>query len=78
MFDESKENRNAIKKIVYGGGKHEKRNQKMKSEIDRVEEFSIQDHLRMHGVPHSEAFEDYDTCARVVVDVLNNVDGLKK
>ena len=51
---------------------------KLKSEIDRPEEFSRRDTLRIHGSAHSEVFEDYDTCARAVVDVLNNVDGPKK
>ena len=32
----------------------------------------------MYGIPHSEEFEDYDACARAVVDVLSGVDGPKK
>ena len=51
---------------------------KLKSEIDRLEEFLRRDDLRIFGVSHNDVLEDYDACARAVVDVLNNVDGPKK
>ena len=51
---------------------------KLKSEMDRLEEFSRRDSLRMYGVPHNDVFEDYDACARAAMDVLNSVDGPKK
>ena len=36
---------------------------KLKSEVERLEEFSRKDSLRMFGIPHSgdSSFEDYDT-----------------
>ena len=36
---------------------------KLKSEVERLEEFSRKDNLRMFGIPHSgdSSFEDYDT-----------------
>ena len=53
---------------------------KLKSEVERLEEFSRPDNLRMFGVPHSgtSLFEDYDTCTRAVTEALNSVAGPKR
>ena len=52
----------------------------LKSEVDRLEQFSRRDNLRMYGVPHSgnAEFENYDTCAKAVTDILNSADGPKQ
>ena len=38
----------------------------LKSKVDRLEEFSRRDDLRMYGIPYSGDNEDYDACARAV------------
>ena len=50
----------------------------LKSEVDRLEEFSRRDNLRMYGIPHSRDYKDYDACARAVSDVLNSVEGSRR
>ena len=75
VSDESKGNRDNIEKTSTAVAENMKGEiNKLKSEIDRPEEFSRRDTLRIHGSAHSEVFEDYDTCAKVIVDVLNRVD----
>ena len=53
---------------------------KLKAELERLEEFSGRDNLRMYRIPHSRdsRLEDYDTCAQAVTDVLNWVLGPKR
>lgn len=46
----------------------------MNEEIDRLEGFSRRDNLRFFGIPHGQK-EDYETCAKCVVDTLNSVAG---
>ena len=63
----------------------EKKIDNLKSEVDRPEEFSRGDNLRMYRIPHSgdyedyvacaRAYEDYVACARAVLDVLSSVEG---
>ena len=77
MFDESKQNRDDIGKMSTTVENMKGAINKLKSKIDRLEECSRQDNLRMFGVPHN-TLEDYDTCARAVVNVLNSVNGPKK
>ena len=50
--------------------------ERMNSEIDRLEEFSRRDNLRMFGVPSVSASdkETYDDCSAAVCNVLNSVD----
>ena len=52
------------------------------SEVDRLEEFSRKDNVRMFGVPYSGGSqpdrESSDDCARIVTDILNSVDGPKQ
>ena len=50
----------------------------LKSKVDRLEEFSRRDDLRMYGIPYSGDNEDYDACARAVSDVLNCVEGPRR
>ena len=78
MFDESKQNGDDIGQMFMTVENMTGAINKLKSEMDRLEEFSRRDSLRMYGVPHNDVFEDYDACARAVVDVLNSVDGPKK
>ena len=53
---------------------------KLKAEVERLEEFSRRDNLRMYGIPHSRdsRLEDYGTCTQAVTDVLNSVVGPKR
>ena len=58
MFDESKQNRDEIRKMSMTVEDMKGAINKLKSEIDRLEEFSRQNNLRMFGVPHNDVFED--------------------
>ena len=78
LFDASKENSDDISRISLTVGNMEKEIANLKSEADRLEEFSRRDNLRMYGIPHSGDYEDYDACARAVSDVLNSVEGPKR
>ena len=46
---------------------------KLKAEVERLEEFSRRDNLRMYGRD-----SNHDTCAQAVTDVLNSVAGPKR
>ena len=50
---------------------------RMTEEIDRLEEFSRRDNLRMFGVAplNPNQAEDYDACVRAVCSTLNRADG---
>ena len=58
MFDESKQNRDEIRKMSMTVEDMKGAINKLKSEIDRLEEFSRRNNLRMFGVPHNDVFED--------------------
>ena len=58
MFDESKQNRDDIRKMSMTVEDMKGAINKLKSEIDRLEEFSRRNNLRMFGVPHNDVFED--------------------
>eukprot|EP00745_Piridium_sociabile_P041473 TRINITY_DN82021_c1_g1_i1.p1 TRINITY_DN82021_c1_g1~~TRINITY_DN82021_c1_g1_i1.p1 ORF type:complete len:107 (+),score=17.15 TRINITY_DN82021_c1_g1_i1:35-355(+) len=49
----------------------------MTEEVDRLEGFSRRDNLCFFGILYTAEKEDYDACARCVVDVLNSVEGHK-
>ena len=74
MFDESKQNGDDIGQMFMTVENMKGAINKLKSEIDRLEEFLRRDDLRIFGVSHNDVLEDYDACARAVVDVLNSVD----
>jgi archaellum component FlaC len=50
----------------------------LKENCEKLESFSRRDNLRMYGVPQREKFESFDTCARLVADTLNSVEGPKR
>jgi archaellum component FlaC len=52
----------------------------LQTEVDKHEQFSRRDNLRVYGIPHvgDSDRESYDTCARAVTDILNSVDGPKQ
>ena len=50
----------------------------LKSEMNRLEEVSRRDNLRMYGIPHSGDYKDCDACSRAVSDVLNSVEGPRR
>ena len=58
MFDESKQNRDDIRKMSMTVEDMKGAINNLKSEIDRLEEFSRRNNLRMFGVPHNDVFED--------------------
>ena len=53
-----KKNSDDISRISMTVGNMEKEIVNLKSEVDRLEEFSIRDNLRMYGIPHSGDYEE--------------------
>ena len=78
LLGASKENSDEMCRISATVVDMEKEIANLKSEVDRLEEFSRRDNLRMYGKPHSGDHEDYDACARAVSDVLNCVEGPRR
>jgi hypothetical protein len=72
-FDERKEESTRLLGVV---GVMREEMIRMSGEMDRLEEFSRRDNLRMFGVPSvsSKEREDYDDCCYAVCNVLNSVD----
>ena len=62
MFDESKQNRDEIRKMSMTVEDMKGAINKLKSEIDRLEEFSRRNNLRMYGVPTT-------TCLKITTPV---------
>ena len=74
LLGASKENSDEICRISLTVVDMEKEIANLKSEVDRLEEFSRRDNLRMYGIPHSEGHED----VRVCVCVCRSVQGRGK
>jgi hypothetical protein len=75
--DERKEEREKTCDLMY---EMKEELERMSSEIDRLEEFSRRDNLRMFGIGSviGNERENYDDCCAAVCNVLNHVDGLNR
>ena len=73
LHDEMTEERKERQKMTSTITNLQQQMTKMSEEIDRLEGFSRRDNLRFFGIPPNEK-EDYETCARCVIEILNSVD----
>lgn len=78
LFNSNQENKEIIADFSSAMSSVQDEMSKLHTEIERLEEFSRRDNLRLYGVPETEEHENYDACAKAVADVLNSVEGQKK
>ena len=78
LFDDGAERKEETKRLADVVDNLSEHVASLNSEIDKLEEFSRRDNLRIFGIQQSNDRENYDKCVEMVTQCLNSVEGPKR